>query len=1354
MKKNFAFLLLLLTTASLGAQTNPFAVHFAHGAEIFPENIDAYRAGDLALPGADGLGHCVFYLQCARILSAEERARLTAEAGVEWLGYVDFGAYLVKTPATLDPESLAGLPLRGLAPVQPAWKLARSLREPPYGVWAVHGDWLDVQLQVYPHIPIPQGAALCRQNGIRVVFEGAQNGFLKVQIRQDQLDSVAALPFVQYLELAPPPPVPDDARGRSLHRANLLDAPGAAGLHYDGTGVGVLVRDDGLLGPHIDFQGRLHNLTIENGNVHHGDGVGGIIAGAGNLDPTKRGMAAGAEVFVIDYTAEFQDQTLPLHLNQNVTLTNSSYSEQCNEGYTLNSQTVDLQLFENGTLMHVFSAGNRGQDNCGYGAGTAWGTITGGHKAAKNAIATANLRADATLDATSSRGPTADGRLKPDISANGTEQASTDSENAYQVFGGTSAASPGIAGCLAQLTQYWKENHGGQNPYTALLKAALLNTANDLGNPGPDYRFGWGHVNNWRAYRLLEEFRYDAGFCDQAGESTHTISIPAGVRQARVMLYWTDPPALPGTAKALVNDLDLQVVAPDGSVFLPLVLNPTPNPFILNTPATPGRDSLNNVEQVRLDNPPAGDFLIKIQGYEVPFGPQAYFLVREFLTDEIKITSPAGGEGIVPGQVERIHWDAFGATPGEDFLLEWFDGQNWSTLAQPAYYERFYDWAVPSGIATGQARLRLTRGGATDETGPFTIVRLPANVDIVRVCPDSLTLAWTAVNDTLSYEVYALGDRYMEIAGATDTTIFTLPIQNAVADQWLSVRATGPGGLTGRRALAVHWPGELKECPQPDDLGVRVLAAPDPAGLLSCGPVQQSVSVEVRNEGLNPIDGAMLNLEVNGQPPLVEALPTLAAGQSLTHTFQTLLDLTTNDSLFLQIWAIFPDDDFKPNDTLRYAVPVVTQPAATYFTVGFDTMPFLPLGWSVLNPDNALTWQRSGILTLPDGQETRTLLLECYNYSAAGQEDGIQMIPVDLSALAAPALQFDLAHAQFNNGVERLRVDVFPGCDLSAAPVMVWEKSDPALSTAPPTNSYFFPDEDSDWRTEIVDLAAFAGQSVILRITATNGYGNNIFLDNVGIVQYGLDAPVAVIVAPADSICRGDTVVFTALPGGNLVEYNWLFGSLAQPNSAFGQGPHTVYYPTPGLKLVRLIAANPLGADTATHLLTVLNFPTADFTVSTDGLEATFTNTSQNALDYLWDFGDGAISAETSPVHAYAGGGSYWVKLIAVNPCKVATDSLLLALSVGAEDLENLENVRVVPNPTGGDFRVEIRSATGGAVRLTLFDALGREVTAPEVAVSPGLTSVPFSGLDLPAGVYQLRLSNRSGFRILKVIVH
>ena len=1357
--RNFYAILFLVAAwlpafSAFGQQS--LAVQFSWGPEYFPANYAEVRQhpGVAASEVVDG--RFVRYLQCTQLLTTRERTVLET-AGVAFITYVRFGAYLVSLPQNFDFALLQTLHVRSVVPVPVEWKLARSLREKPYGAWAVHGDKIDVNLQLYPHLSIARGAELCRQYGLELLLEGRENGFLQVQLPETNLAAVATLPFIQYLELKSAPGKPEDTKGRSLHRANLLDSDHALGKHYNGLGVNVLVRDDGQLGPHIDFKGRLFNLAEGSaGSGTHGDGVGGIIGGAGNLDPTKKGMASGANVFTVDYTAEFQDQTLPLHLDKNVTLTNTSYSNGCNAGYTIISQTIDKQLFENPTLMHVFSAGNNnGVEDCGYGAGNDWGNITGGHKMGKNAIATANLVADATLDPTSSRGPAHDGRLKPDISANGTDQNSCSPNNNYQVFGGTSGAAPGIVGCLAQLTQAYQEMHGGTYPAAALLKATILNTANDLGNIGPDYQFGWGHVNAHHALRLLEQNRWLAGSTDQGGSSTHTLQIPANVKMAKIMVYWAEPPGAENASKALLNDLDLTVTDASDLVSRPWKLNPTPIAAVLDLPAGKGRDSLNNVEQVALDNPQAGIYTITVAGTEVPFGPQAYVVVWEFLTDDVALTYPAGGEGFVPGETERLHWDAHGNAGNFTLRYSTNNGVSWLPIAIVGPAKRLYDWTVPNTVS-GQVHVQVARGVQSDTTDfPLTIARIPQNVEIKKVCPDSLTVGWTSPeNDTLSYGVYLLGMKYMELQGLSDTNSYQLPIQDAGMEQWVAVRASHANGLTGRRSEAILWPGELKNCPQTSDLGVRELVEPDGGAIIACGPTSQNITVRLVNEGMEPVAGATLYYQVNNDPPVIEAVDTIPAGETLFFTFQTPVSITATGQINLRIWADYLPDKVFFNDTLALAFQVTVDAATGYYVEDFDEATFPPTGWTVVNPDNSTTWVHTfDDVTGSDGLPTRAVHINCYSYQDRGVQDFLYLIPIDLGSVTKPGITFDLAHAQYNESyIETLSVQVFPNCDLNAPPVTVWQKADPELGSVAPQTGSFFPGNEDDWRTEIISLEQFAGQSVVIRLVSTNDYGNNIFLDNIGIVEYNVVLPEATFSISNDSVCRTDTVLLVAaeLPGAN---YKWTFGAGAVPSSAIGSGPHTVKYITPGLKTVRLIAQNNFGQDTTTQTVTVLNLPVANFSITLEGLTATFNNTSVNALSYFWDFGDGTTSTEANPVHTYATTGAYSVQLSAANVCKTVEKTLPVPFISGTHDLTDQLGIQLLPNPTAGDFQVALQSRISTELRLRLLDAQGRLVHVADVAIKPGRTTIPFVALQLAKGVYQLTIQGDTGMVTLSVVV-
>jgi len=106
------------------------------------------------------------------------------------------------------------------------------------------------------------------------------------------------LPFISFIEPIDPTSVPENKSGKTLHRSNYINSPLNNGLHYDGTGVNVMMQDDGTIGPHIDYQGREDQSNVSSNGGDHGDHVAGTIMGAGNLDPQAEGMAPGAFLYV------------------------------------------------------------------------------------------------------------------------------------------------------------------------------------------------------------------------------------------------------------------------------------------------------------------------------------------------------------------------------------------------------------------------------------------------------------------------------------------------------------------------------------------------------------------------------------------------------------------------------------------------------------------------------------------------------------------------------------------------------------------------------------------------------------------------------------------------------------------------------------------------------------------------------------------------------------------------------------------------------------------------------------------------------------------------------------------------
>ena len=513
-----------------------YAIQFQDQNLEFPENISTFQWSQM--PDSSKLD--AGYYGWVQFYETPNQATqdLFKSQNLQLIEYIPNKAYLFYFPETTSIGFLQSKGVRGIQPIAGEYKLSTTLKNGGYQDWALEGNNILVTLQFHKNVNVGYVISDLQNQQIIVKQSYLNSNNIDLSIPNNCLESLSNLPYVKWVELIAAPAEPEDTRGRSLHRSNSLDTQTTAGRDYTGKNIGVLCRDDGIVGPHIDFQGRIDNSLASQTGQSHGDGVSGIMAGAGNLNPSMRGMAAEADLYVVNYASSFLDSATQSLINSGaVQITNSSYSNGCNAGYTSVTQTVDTQSKDIPTLLHVFSAGNSNNNNCGYGAGNQWGNITGGHKQGKNVIATANVFFDGSLVGSSSRGPAHDGRIKPDIAAHGQGQNSTNENNTYQSFGGTSAAAPGIAGVSAQLYEAYRDLNGGAFPPSAIIKATLLNTANEAGNVGPDYKFGWGIVNGLRAAKLIEDGRHLTASVAQGDSNTHTINVPAGTTQVRFMAY-------------------------------------------------------------------------------------------------------------------------------------------------------------------------------------------------------------------------------------------------------------------------------------------------------------------------------------------------------------------------------------------------------------------------------------------------------------------------------------------------------------------------------------------------------------------------------------------------------------------------------------------------------------------------------------------------------------------------------------------------------------------------------------------------------------------------------------------------
>lgn len=448
-----------------------------------------------------------------------------------------------------------------------------------------------------------------------------------------------------------------------------------------GSGV-VLGMWDGGSGrsTHQEFAGG--RMVVKDGSpsIDHATHVGGTMIASG-VQANARGMAVAAMVDSYDWnndTSEFiaRGATAPGQADK-LLVSNHSYgfgrgwnwngtrwAWQGTSGSTASSietsfglynsraRSVDAIAYDAPYYLMFWSAGNERNNNPSTGSSVSVGGVVttydpalhpagdgvyrGGFETlADNAVCknvvvvgaatdavTSGVRDVAKANVTSftSWGPTDDGRIKPDLVANGDGLNSSlnSGDAAYGSFSGTSMSSPNAAGTAGLLVQHYSNLFPGSALRASTLKGLLIHTADDRGNAGPDYKFGWGLVNGKAAADLITDHQAnstkirmtEAAVTTATTVVTHSFTWD-GVSPIRATLSWTDPEG-PSTTTSdlrtsrLVNNLNLKIVAPGGAEYLPYVM-----PFVgtwtqasMDLPATTGLNNTDNVEQVYLAAPP------------------------------------------------------------------------------------------------------------------------------------------------------------------------------------------------------------------------------------------------------------------------------------------------------------------------------------------------------------------------------------------------------------------------------------------------------------------------------------------------------------------------------------------------------------------------------------------------------------------------------------------------------------------------------------------------------------------------------------------------------------------------------
>lgn len=602
-------------------------------------------------------------LELSSPLTPADRATLAA-AGVEVLSYLGDNAFFAAIDqAALDSRAAAAVAsLRSVQSIQPAWKAHPDVLTGDVPRWVRVGETMDetgatpfVALYVFFHRDVDAataGAEAARRHGAVVRSVVGSINMLVVELPEAGVHALIADDLVQWVEW-PLPPLDlfffNDSN-RILTEADEIQAPP---YELDGDGVVVLVYDGGSARPtHVDFGGR---LTVHDDSPRHDHPthVAGTIGGNGaSSNGLRRGMAPATRLLSYGFeTPQGQsdgflytnpgdievDLTEAINVHEAV-ISNASIGTNvaannfpCTWEGDYGAVSVLIDSIVLGSLGEhfrmIWAGGNeRGNGRCG----TMYRTVAP-PSPAKNHIAVGALNSnDDSMTDFSSWGPTDDGRIKPDVCAPGCEEGAdggvTSTANsgdmAYRVYCGTSMAAPTVTGLSALLIQDWRVQFPtSDDPRNATLKVLFAHNAEDIEEPGPDFKSGYGSV---RIRRTIDFMRNQNFFEDSVAQGETYIArvlVTPEDEELKVTLAWDDHPGTPNVAPNLVNDIDLIVRHEGGAVYYPWTLDPV-NPATHAVRTQP--DRLNNIEQVVIDDPAPGIYLVEIHGYNIPEGPQQF----------------------------------------------------------------------------------------------------------------------------------------------------------------------------------------------------------------------------------------------------------------------------------------------------------------------------------------------------------------------------------------------------------------------------------------------------------------------------------------------------------------------------------------------------------------------------------------------------------------------------------------------------------------------------------------------------------------------------------------------------------
>jgi len=376
----------------------------------------------------------------------------------------------------------------------------------------------------------------------------------------------------------------------------------------------------------------------------------------------------------------------------------------------------------------------------------------------------------------------------------------------------------------------------------------------------------------------------------------------------------------------------------------------------------------------------------------------------------------------------------------------------------------------------------------------------------------------------------------------------------------------------------------------------------------------------------------------------------------------------------------------------------------------------------------------------PTGAKSAAMYMGYYNYGSTGAVDYLESPKFDVSGYSNPTLMFDISYAPYSSTyADTLAILVSTDCGSTFDTLYLKGNAD--LATVSSSNSTYVPSGKADWRTDTVALGNLASDFIQFQFMGICGYGNNLYLDNIRVIDLGGTPSMATLQLPS-TICEDVPFSFeltstdTTLAGDFTL--NRQGSSLTSTFAGLGAHNTTLNIATDYDLEYTYYNAYTFVADSAV----LVPGPKLDAKFGlalTSGTTYQFTDQSTPApTAWLWEFGDGTTDTTQNPVHTYAtGGASYTITLTVTTDC--GTDQTTTTYNnIGLGDMEKTIWT-IYPNPSNGLIQINMGEVEG-AVQVQLFDLSGAALSRSTYPTVTGDLILDYQ--QMPAGTYLLEVSN------------